>query len=82
MNCTFAANLLPLLKLILRNRVLKDDFQYSPYPILQPCTQPCTRTRNSHFEIGTYLSIFLLLLFLFFFFLFFLIDDADVDVYV
>lgn len=52
MNCTFAANLLPSLKLILRNRALNfRDFQYSSYAIL-PCTQRI-RTRKNHFKIDT-----------------------------
>lgn len=55
MNCTFAANLLSSLKLILRNRALNfRDFQYSSYAIL-PCMQQVL-TRKSHFEIGTYLT--------------------------
>ena len=55
MNCTFAANLLPLLKPILRNRALNfRDFQYSSYTIL-PCMQRIL-TRKSNFEIGTYLT--------------------------
>ncbi|CAD1472937.1 unnamed protein product, partial [Heterotrigona itama] len=40
MNCTFAANLLPSLKLILRDRVSKGDFQYSSYAMPLPCRIP------------------------------------------
>ncbi|XP_043509487.1 uncharacterized protein LOC122528446, partial [Frieseomelitta varia] len=68
MNCTFAANLLPLLKPILRKRALNfRDFQYSSCTIL-PCMQRIL-TRKSHFEIGMYLTKhFSSLAFPFFFF--------------